>query len=225
MEAIQAAVTLPHELLVVYDFEEDPTVPVARSLALRWPRLRPVLNDLGHGVLNAIKVGFREARGEGVLVTMADASDDPATIMAMYERLLAGYDLVCASRYMRGGRQVGGPFVKSLLSRLAGLSLHWLAGIPTRDATNSFKLYRRSFLEGILIESTGGFEIGLELTVKAHLKGYKVTELPTSWHDRTEGKSNFKLVRWLPKYLKWYWLGIKGRLNERRRQPRTSPLR
>jgi glycosyltransferase involved in cell wall biosynthesis len=203
-------VVLPHELLIVYDFEDDPTVPVARRLAQRWPHLRPTLNDLGRGVLNAIKVGFREAKGDAVLVTMADASDDPATIPAMCEKLAEGYDLVCASRYMRGGRQAGGPIVKSLLSRLAGLSLHWLAGIPTHDATNSFKLYRRRLLEEIVIESRGGFEVGLELTVKSHLRGYRIAELPTTWHDRREGTSNFKTVRWLPQYLRWYWLGIRG---------------
>lgn len=145
-----------------------------------------------------------------MLVTMADASDDPATIPAMCEKLAEGYDLVCASRYMPGGRQVGGPIVKSFLSRVAGLSLHRLAGIPTHDATNSFKLYRRCLLEEIVIESRGGFEIGLELTVKSHLRGYRIAELPTTWRDRCEGTSNFKTVRWLPHYLKWYWLGIRG---------------
>jgi glycosyltransferase involved in cell wall biosynthesis len=216
-------VNIPHELLVVYDFEEDPTVPVAKRLALRWPHLRPILNDLGRGVLNAIKVGFREARGEAVLVTMADASDDPATIPAMCEKLAEGYDLICASRYMRGGRQLGGPFVKSLLSRLAGLSLYWLAGIPTHDATNSFKLYRRRLLEQIPIESQGGFELGLELTVKSHLSGYRITELPTIWRDRCEGTSNFKTLRWLPHYIRWYWLGIRragGRAGHRLLAPK-----
>ena len=208
MEAIQAAVTIPHELLIVYDFEEDPTVPVARRLAVRWPHLRPLLNELGSGVLNALKVGMREARGDSVLVTMADGADDPSTIMPMHATLLAGYDLVCASRYMRGGRQVGGPLVKSLLSRLAGLSLHLLAGVPTHDATNSFKLYRRGLLLNIPIKSTGGFEVGLELTVKAYLNGYRIAEVPTIWRDRTTGSSNFKLLRWLPNYLKWYWLGM-----------------
>ncbi len=188
---------------------------MARRLAERWPHIRPIRNDLGRGVLNAIKVGFREAQGEAVLVTMADASDDPATIPKMWVKLGEGYDLVCASRYMRGGRQIGGPRVKSFLSRLAGLSLYWLAGIPTHDATNSFKLYRRRLLEEIQTESTGGFEIGLEMTVKAHLSGYPIAELPTTWRDRTEGTSNFKTIRWLPKYLRWYWRGLAGRFGAR----------
>ncbi len=219
MEAIQAAVTLPHEVLIVYDFEEDPTVPVARRLTVQWPHLRPVLNDLGRGVLNALKVGFREARGEAVLVTMADGSDDAGAIMPMCMKLLEGYDLVCASRYMRGGCQVGGPYVKSLVSRVAGLSLHWLAGVPTHDATNNFKLYRRSLIENTPIQSTGGFELALELTVKAHLNGYRIIEVPTTWRDRTQGSSNFKTLQWLPKYLRWYLLGMTCTFRGRPRRP------
>jgi len=50
--------------------------------------------------------------------------------------------------------------------RMAGLSLYWLAGLPTRDATNSFKAYRRELIDRIRIESTAGFCMALELTVK-----------------------------------------------------------
>ncbi len=72
---------------------------------------------------------------------------------------------------MRGGRQVGGPPLKRLLSRTAGLTLHWFAGVPTHDPTNNFKLYSRRFLDSVTIESTAGFELALELTVKATLDG------------------------------------------------------
>ena len=72
---------------------------------------------------------------------------------------------------MKGGRQVGGPWLKGLLSRMAGLTLHWLSGLPTHDPTNSFKAYRRDFLQRTTIESTAGFCLGLELTVKAHFNG------------------------------------------------------
>ena len=65
-----------------------------------------------------------------------------------------GADVVAASRYMKGGRQVGGPRLKRLISRFAGLSLHWFAGVPTHDPTNNFKLYSRRFLDAVTIEST-----------------------------------------------------------------------
>jgi hypothetical protein len=90
------------------------------------------------------------------------------------------------------------------MSRTAGLTLHWFAGVPIHDPTNNFKLYRRSFLEATTIESRAGFELALELTVKATLARRPMAEVPTTWRDRTAGHSNFKLRRWLPHYLHWY---------------------
>jgi len=123
-----------------------------------------------------------------------------------------GAAVVAASRYMRGGRQVGGPPLKRLLSRTAGLTLHWFGGVATHDPTNNFKLYRRDFLESVTIESRAGFELALELTVKATLAGRRVAEVPTTWRDRTAGTSNFKLRKWLPQYLRWYFVALRGRL-------------
>ncbi|HEX4125188.1 MAG TPA: hypothetical protein VHY37_10720, partial [Tepidisphaeraceae bacterium] len=113
--------------------------------------------------------------------------------------------------YMKGGKQIGGPKLKGLLSRTAGLTLYWLTGLPTHDPTNSFKAYRKEFLDRTPIESTAGFCLGLELTVKAHFAGAKVEEVPASWQDRTAGTSRFKLMKWLPMYLHWYFLAFRKR--------------
>jgi glycosyltransferase involved in cell wall biosynthesis len=199
----------PHEILVVHDEADDPTVAVVEDLRRAFPAIRAVHNTLGRGPALAMRAGFAAAQGEAVLVTMADASDDVADIAPMLARLEAGDDLVAASRYMPGGRQVGGPPLKTFLSRAAGRSLHRLAGLPTSDPTSAFKLYRRSMLERLPIESAIGFELALELTVKAHLAGYRVGEVPTTWRDRVAGQSNFKLLRWLPRYLRWYGLAMR----------------
>ena len=95
--------------------------------------------------------------------------------------------------------------------------MHLLTGIPTNDATNSFKMYRKKIFKEISIESNGGFEIGLEIVVKSFLKGFKIAELPTIWHDRVKGKSNFKLMQWIPAYLRWYFLAIIGKIKQRLR--------
>lgn len=201
---IDAKVHSRHELVIVYDFPEDNTLPVIRQRFADRPELRLVHNPV-RGVLNAIRAGFAAARGDGMLVVMADVSDDLVAVDRMHELLGEGYDVVCGSRYMKGGKQLGGPVVKSLLSRAAGLSLHYLSGIPTHDITNSFKLYSRRVIERFAVESDGGFEIGMELTLKAYLAGLRVTEVPSVWSDRAAGKSNFKLMKWLPKYLRWYF--------------------
>jgi len=122
----------------------------------------------------------------------------------MYALYQQGADVVSAARYAPGGRQVGGPLIKRTLSRVAGMSLKLVGGVPTWDATNNFKLYRKTFLDRVQIESVGGFEIALELTVKAHQMGLKIAEIPAVWTDRVAGKSNFKLMKWLPRYLRWY---------------------
>jgi glycosyltransferase involved in cell wall biosynthesis len=212
LRALTAAVATPHEIIVVYDFDQDPTVPVIERLHRELAAIRGLRNDLGRGVLNAMKAGIAASRGDFVLISMADGSDEPQIVDSMVAFARDGADVVAASRYMRGGHQVGGPLVKRLMSRTAGLTLHWFGGVSTHDATNNFKLYTRRFLGATPIESVAGFELALELTVKATLARRRVAEVPTLWRDRTAGQSNFKLRRWLPHYLRWYWVAIRGRL-------------
>jgi glycosyltransferase involved in cell wall biosynthesis len=215
LRALLDAIHLPCEVLVVYDFDEDTTVPVARALAAELPEIRPLRNELGRGVLNAMKAGIAESRGDFVLISMADGSDEPQVVDAMVAWAREGADVVAASRYMRGGHQVGGPLLKRTMSRAAGLSLHWFAGVPIHDPTSNFKLYSRRFLESVTIESTAGFELALELSVKATLAHRRLAEVPTTWRDRTSGKSNFQLRQWLPDYLHWYFVAFRGRFRRR----------
>jgi glycosyltransferase involved in cell wall biosynthesis len=211
IRALSRDVQTPHEIVVVYDFDEDPTVPVIERLAAELPSVRGHRNDLGRGVLNAMKAGIAASSGAYVLITMSDGSDEPAIVDSMVALARNGADVVAASRYMGGGRQVGGPFLKRLMSRTAGLTLHWFAGVGTHDPTNNFKLYARRFLDSVVIESSAGFELALELTVKATLAGRPMAEVPTTWRDRTSGQSNFKLRAWLPHYLMWYQRAFVGR--------------
>ena len=204
---LDAKTCVDAETWLVYDSDEDTTLRPARELdgKTRIP-FRLVRNKYGRGALNAIKTGLEDAQSELIVVTMADLCDPPEVINDMVaaaegERA----DIVCASRYMKGGRQIGGPKFKGFLSHTAGLLLHWFARLPTHDPTNSFKLYRKSFLNQVKIESTGGFELGIELVVKAHAAGRRIVEVPTAWRDRVAGESNFKLWKWLPNYLKWFF--------------------
>jgi dolichol-phosphate mannosyltransferase len=212
LRAMAAGIHTSFEILVVYDFDEDTTVPIVRALSGELPAIRLHKNEIGRGVLNAMKAGIAASRGKYVLVSMADGSDEPHVVDGMVEVARSGADVVAASRYMRGGHQIGGPIVKRLMSRAAGLSLHWVGGVPIHDPTNNFKLYSRQFLDAVTIESEAGFELALELSVKATLAGRSLAEVPTTWRDRTEGKSNFKLRKWLPHYLHWYFAALRGHL-------------
>lgn len=204
LDRIFEAVTLPAEVLVVYDTPDDTTVPHLKEYADREPRLRPTLNTYGRGPAAAIRFGADQANADVVVVTMADGSDDPMQIDQLTRLVERGVVVACASRYMRGGQQVGGPWLKSRVSRVAGVSLKWLARVGTHDATNSFKAYSRDFLRSAGIESDAGFEMGIEMVAKARRRGLPVAELPTIWLDRQQGTSNFKVSAWIPRYLRWY---------------------
>ncbi len=209
-----SAVRSDFRVLMVYDSDDDTTVPVAQKIVAAGEcRLRLVKNTLRPGVVGAILTGFNQVAEGPVMVVMGDLSDDLSKVDSMLELYRQGFHLVAGSRYIKGGRIENGPLLKQALSRIAGLSLHWLRGIPTHDPTNAFKLYDRNMLRAISIESRGGFELSLEITVKVFLAGYKITEVPTIWRDRTSGESKFKMWRWLPHYVKWYLYAFRPAAN------------
>lgn len=208
---IAAKVSVPHTIQIVYDFDEDSTLPAARRYIETHGagNISLVKNAYGPGALNAIRTGLDRCREGAALVVMADGSDDIGIVDAMFSKLNEGYDLVCGSRYMKGGRQPGGPLIKKMMTWTAGISLHLLTGIPTHDVSNSFKMYRVSLLRQISIESRGGFEVGMEILVKAFAGGGRITELPVTWRARRSGQSRFQTMKWLPGYLRWYWYALR----------------
>lgn len=212
LDRILREVMLPSEVLVVYDTEDDTTIPFATKAAAADQRVRPVLNTFGPGPANAIRFGIAASRAPVAVVTMADGSDDPRQIDDLARLVDRGVVVAAASRYMPGGQQVGGPRLKRLMSRWAGRSLYHLARVGTRDATNSFKAYATEFVRQVGIDSRTGFSIGLELTAKAHRLRLPVAELPTIWLDRTLGESRFDLASFLPAYLRWYRFAFGRRL-------------
>lgn len=218
-------VRLSCEVLLVVDDQDDPTLDLAAEYAEKEPRLRCLVNTYGSGPANAIRYGMDAAVAEVAVVTMADGCDDVRQIDDLARLVERGVAVAAASRYMAGGQQVGGPFLKSLLSRTAGRSLHVLARVGTRDATNSFKAYSTSFVRAVGIDSRHGFEIGIELTAKAKRLHRPVAEIPTIWLDRLAGVSNFKVGSWIPRYLHWYRFSFGWRLTAEEIRARASRQR
>jgi glycosyltransferase involved in cell wall biosynthesis len=204
LERIAESVSLSFECIVVIDQIEDPTVPIVNDFAKQDQRFSCSINTLGRGPALAIRHGFDVAKAKTAVVTMADGSDDPRIIDSLARLVERGVVIAAASRYMSGGQQVGATGIKSLLSRIAGVSLFWLARVGTHDATNSFKAYDVDFVRSIGIQSEHGFELGLELTAKARRLRRPVAEIPTIWLERNFGESNFQVKKWLPHYLAWY---------------------
>ncbi len=210
LDAMARDIQSEFRLLIVYDSETDDTLPVLREIGGQYPfSIKLIQNFYGRGAARAILTGIQSVESDCWVLTMADLSDDLTTIDAMYARIQQGYDMAAGSRYMRGGRKCGGPFLQSLFSWCAGWGMHILIGLPIHDLSNAFKMYRSDVIRNIPLESSDGFEICTELVIKTYLAGYSETEVPTEWHDRIEGESNFKMWQWIPKYLHWCFYGMK----------------
>ena len=103
---------------------------------------------------------------------------------------------------------VGCRWLKSFFVRAASFTLYHVARLPVRDATNGFRLFSARLLDGVAIESTVGFCYSLELLVKCHRLRWRIAEVPARWYERGQGQSRFRVLRWLPHYLRWYGYGF-----------------
>jgi len=204
IKGLEEDVRTTHDILVVNDHSSDATPEVLEALSKKYKNLKSVTNDTPPGFTNAIKKGFSQVTEGAVVLVMADTCDDARAIDRMFDKLNEGYDVVCASRYMKGGIKIGGRFLQTVFSRAAGISLCFLTGIPTHDASNAFKMYRKEALEAIDIREAG-FASSLEIVVKLFQKGFKITEIPTTWKDRVCGTSSFNIPKVLSNYLHWYF--------------------
>jgi dolichol-phosphate mannosyltransferase len=193
------------EIFIVVDKPSDSTIPAVKKWNRNPERINVVIQNYGGGPANAIRYGIDLSTSSCVVVTMADGSDDTAVIPDLIKLVNRGVAIACASRYMAGGQQIGGPRFKRFLAKSAGKILYFFAGVGTHDPTNSFKAYSTSFISKVGIESRSGFEIGIELISKARRLRLPIAEVPTVWLDRSHGVSNFRITKWLPQYLKWFF--------------------
>ena len=200
---VETSLQMPHELIVVNDHSQDRTAELVLKASRRYPNVRLIENLNDKGFANAVKTGFANNSAEVVVLVMADLCDDLRTVTEMFEKINAGYDVVAGARYIKNGARLGGSKVKGFFSCFVGWSLHYLLGVPTHDIANAFKMYRKSVLESIDIQSKG-FEISMEIPLKAYYSGFRLTEVPTIWRERVKGKSSFSMFKLLPSYLKLY---------------------
>jgi dolichol-phosphate mannosyltransferase len=201
------AVKNPCEVIVVADHCSDRTEAIVTEIMKTYPQVQMVRNTKRKGSFsNSVITGLKAATGDLVVPVMADICDDPKTIdrmaAAMQER---NADVVCGSRYIKGGKKQGGPVLQNILSRVVCYSLKILTGVPTWDCANSYKMYRRSFLLTLPFDIADvGTEYSMALLFRAYKAGGKITEIPTSWKGRPMPIGDeWKILKRFPGY--WYW--------------------
>jgi len=196
-------VTTPFRALICYDRDDDDTLPALAPFEAAGMAIERVKN-CGTGAFGAVVTGFAESRAPAVLVFPADDDYNAPRLDAMVAKFREGYDIVCASRFIPGGRMVGCPPLKAATVRGSAFVLHHVARLPTHDASNGFRLFSQRLLRAVPLESTEGFTYSIELLVKAHRLGWRIGEVPVEWFERKSGKSRFQVIRWLPAYFTWF---------------------
>lgn len=208
LDALKAALEFRGRVLICYDHDNDNTLDALAGYDSSPLTLRAVRNR-GRGVLGAVTTGLMESTAPCVIVMPADDDYNAPRLNEMIQQHRGGYDLVSASRFIAGGRMVGGPLLKVMLVRVAAWFMWHVARVPTHDATNGLRLFSRRVIERIPLESDRGFAYSMEFLVKTHRLGWPITEVPVLWYERKAGQSRFRTLAWLPLYLRWllYALG------------------
>ena len=184
-------------LLVVDDGSPDGTGELADRLAAELERVEVLHRETKDGLGKAYLAGYEYAWARGaemVIVMDADFSHDPAYLPAMVAAA-AESDLVLGSRYVRGGRIADWPPLRRLLSRAGSLYARTILGLKVNDLTSGFRCVRRAVLETIEPSTlrAQGYVFNIELTYRALLAGFTVTEVPICFRDREEGESKMSL--------------------------------
>jgi len=202
---LRRSVRTPSRILICYDRPDDDTLVAINAHPDQVEGLDiEFVRNRSRGVHDAVMTGFAASRAPFVLMFPADDDFNAGIVDAMVGDAEQGADVVCASRFIPGGCMVGCRWLKAVLVRAAALSLYYVAGLPSRDATNGFRLFSRRVIERIEIESDRGFCYSLELLVKCHRLGWPVSEVPAKWFERRQGASRFQVLNWVPFYLRWY---------------------
>jgi dolichol-phosphate mannosyltransferase len=182
-----------YEIIIVNDYSTDTTSSLVHKLSQHDPAVWIVNNPYASGVGHAIRYGLERFNGDYVIIVMADGSDDPNDIVRYIYETEKGFDCCFGSRWEKGVRVDNYPKHKLLLNRLVNRMIALMFGIKYKDITNAFKCYSRNTIKSISPVLSRHFNFTVELPLKAIVRGYSYSIIPTNWYGRKHGMSNLKI--------------------------------
>ncbi len=180
-------------ILVVDDNSPDGTADIVRELQKSRPNLHLLSRREKGGLGSAYVAGFKHALKsdyEAIVQMDADMSHDPKDVLSLVSQLDES-DVAIGSRYISGVNVVNWPIQRLIISYGANIYTRLVTGLPVKDATGGFKGWRREVLEAIDLDSvrSQGYSFQIEMSYRAWLKGFLISEIPIIFVDRTVGES------------------------------------
>ncbi|MBI2207991.1 polyprenol monophosphomannose synthase [Candidatus Woesearchaeota archaeon] len=183
--------------VVVDDNSPDGTWKIVEDISKKNRNVHLLLRKKDKGRGSAGRDGFIYClkNNADIIVEMdADLSHDPKYIPSMVKEL-KNADLILGSRRVKGSREIGRGFFRRFVTWGANLYITLMLGIKVKDCNSGFRCFKREVLEGIKAEKleSKGPAIVQEVLFKAHLKGFRIKEIPITFINRTKGKSKLGL--------------------------------
>jgi dolichol-phosphate mannosyltransferase len=210
------------EIIVVDDNSPDGTADMAKShgkILSRKKKIRVeiIRRDGKFGLSSAVVKGLQSAKGDFLVIMDGDFSHPPQIIPSIVQALQdSDYDIVIASRYVKGGAIIGWPFKRRLMSKGATKIARYGLGIEVKDPVSGFFAFRRDIINGIKFDAIG-YKMLLEILVKT--KGARVKEIPYTFTNRRVGNSKLDagvMFDYLRAVLRLYRYGKSIRQKEKR---------
>jgi dolichol-phosphate mannosyltransferase len=204
VEALQATLRearIPYQIIVVDDNCTDNTVAVVDQLIATDPDVHIVHRDPPGGFGRAVRTGLECVEGDVVAVYMADQSDEPQDLIKCYEKIREGYDCVFGTRFSKHSTVEKYPAVKLIINRIVNRLIQLLFLTKHNDMTNAFKVYRTSVIRECGPYTSSHFNISIEMSLSALIRGYSIASVPINWHGRTWGNSNLRITQMGRRYL------------------------
>ena len=196
-------------IVVADDNSPDGTWKIVQEISKRNKNVHLLLRKKDKGRGAAGKDGFIYClkNGADVVVEMdADMSHDPKYIPSLINEL-KNSDLVLGSRRIKGSKEIGRSLARRVITYLANLYIRLILGLKVKDCNSGFRCFKRKVLEQINLQKleSKGPAIVQEVLFKAHLKGFKIREIPITFVNRTKGHSK----RGIPEISAGYFMVLK----------------
>lgn len=204
---------IPFDVLIVDDNSPDGTAQVVKKLQNEFKNNLHILernakNGLGTAYIDGFKWCLKKGY-EYIFEMDADFSHNPNDLPRLFEACAEGADVAVGSRYITGVNVVNWPMSRVMLSYFASAYVRLITGMSIRDTTAGFVCYKAKVLKHIHLDAIKfrGYAFQIEMKFTAWKHGFKITEVPIIFTDRTKGQS--KISKGIIKEAIWGVISLK----------------